>query len=434
MKASLEDVSPVKKKLLVQIEPEEVDKKLNQAYRELGKRARIPGFRPGKVPRRILEGRFRNQVVEDVARDLINETLPKAFEEVETLPLGPPVLEKETLKQGEDFKYSAMMEVRPQFEVRDYLGVEVEKEKCTVTEEDVRNQLEQIRKSNGKLTSVVQDRPIQRDDYVILDYEGYEGNRPLDGIKSPNFLVKVGANDFHPDFEESLIGLQKDDESEIDVAFEDNYYHSKLAGKNVKFKVKIRDIKELALPELNDEFAQNLGADFNDLEGLKRHVKETAMAQGEKRIDRDLKKRLIEKISEGLNFELPQVLVDSETDYAVENLRENLERSGSSFEKAGLSVEKLKEDFRPSSEKRVKEMLILAQIARQDQIQVNEEDLEEEFREIASNTGQDLETIRKYYEARGLVGSLKERVLEEKTLNYLVEHAKVSEAEKASLD
>ena len=434
MKTSLEDISSVKKKILMEIEPEEVDRQFNEAYRELGKRVKKPGVRPGKVPRSILEGRFRKQVVEDVTKELISDTLPKALEEVNTFPLGTPVLEKETLKQGGNFKCSAVMEVRPEFELKDYLGVEVDKEKFLVTEEDVNNQLEQIRKSHGKLTSVEKDRPIQRDDYVILDYEGYEGDQPLEGIKSPNFLVKVGANDFHPDFEESLIGLTKGDESEIEVDFEDTYYHSKLAGRNVKFKVEIRDIKEMVLPELNDEFSQTVGTEFENLEDLKRHVRETVTEQEKKRIDRDLNNRLIEKISEGLDFELPQVLVDSEIDQAVEDLRQNLERSGSSFEKTGLSEEKLNENFRPPSEKRVKEMLVLAQVAKQDKIEVDEEDLEEGFKEIASSIGQDIETIKKYYEARNLVSSLKQKLLERKTLNYLIEHAIISEVDKESLN
>ncbi|NQU13403.1 MAG: trigger factor [Desulfobacteraceae bacterium] len=434
MKTNLEEISPVKKKLFIEIDPEEVDRKFNQAYRDLGKKAKVPGFRPGKVPRSILEGRFRKQVTEDVTRDLISDTLPKALDEVKTFPLGTPVLEKETLKQGEIFKYSAVMEVRPEFEVKDYLGVEVEKGKCLVTEEDVSNQLEQIRKSHGKLTTVEEDRPIQRDDYVILDYEGYEGGQPLVGVKAPNFLVKVGSEDFHPRFEESLIGLKKGDESEIEVDFGDTYYHSKLAGKRVKFKVEIKDIKEMVLPELNDEFSQTLGTEFEDLEGLKRHVRKMVTEQEEKRIESDLRDRLMERTSERLEFKLPQVLVDAEIAHAVENLRQNLERNGSSFEKAGLSEDKLKGTFRPPSEQRVKEMLILAQIAEQDGIKVDEEDLEEGFKEIASNMGQDSETIRKYYEAKNLVPSLQQTLLEQKTLNYLVEHAMITEVDKESLN
>ncbi len=430
MKTTLEDISAVKKKLLVEIESLEVDKKLDEAYRDLGKRAKIPGFRPGKVPRKILEGRFGIQVAEDVTKGLISESFPQAINEVESFPLGPPLLEKETLKQGQNFKYSAVMEVRPQFEVKDYLGRDVEKEKFSVTDEDVRKQLEQIRESNGKLTSIEEQRPIQKDDYVILDYEGFEGDSPLEGIKAPNFLLKVGSNDFHPTFEESLIGLEKESETEIKVDFEETYHHSKLAGKSVKFKTKITDIKEMVLPDLDDEFAKNLGAEFEDLAGLEDKVRESITDQGKKGIERDLKQRLMEKISDDLDFELPQVLVDSEVDYAIENIKQNLIRSGSNLEKAGISEENIRKDFRPASEKRVKEMLILGEIASQEKITVEEEDLAEGYKDLAASMGQDPETIRKYYEARNLEDSLKEKLLEEKALNYLVEHANITEVDK----
>jgi trigger factor len=425
MKTSLEDISSVRKKLSIEIDSQEVDNNLSEAYRELGKKAAVPGFRPGKVPRRILERRFGDQVADDVTRNLINRTLPMAIEEVKTFPLGEPLLEKEALKQGQDFRYSAVMEVRPQFELNKYLGLEVEKEQSSVSEEDVQNRLEQIRETNGKLTSIDQERPIKEDDYVVLDYEGFEGDQPLDGIKSLNFLLKVGKNDFHPKFEEALIGLNPDDEAEINVDFEEDYPHSKLAGKNVIFKVKITGIKELVIPELDDEFARNLGAEFKDLADLTNKVREAITAQEERRIDGELKQRLIQKISESVDFELPQVLVESELEYSIGTLKQNIVRSGSNLEKAGLSEEKLRKDLRPASEKRAKEMLILGEIAKKDNIVIEEEDLANGFKELAASSGQDPETLRKYYESRDLVDALRQQLVEEKTLNYLVEHAKI---------
>jgi len=430
MKTSLENISSIKKKLSVEIESQDVDKKLAVAYGELGKKAKIPGFRPGKVPRKILESRFGGQVEEDVMRELINETFPQAVDEAKTFPLGPPLLEKETLKQGQNFKYSAVMEVRPQFEVKDYLGLEAEKEKFSVTEEDVLKQLEQIRESNGKLKPVEEERSIQKDDYAVLEYEGFDGDKPIEGVKSSNFLLKVGSNDFHPKFEESLIGLNRETDTVINVDFEDSYHHQALAGKSVKFKVKIIDIKQLILPELDDEFAKDLGAGFESLEEMRNKIRESITAREEKRTDSELKQRLIQKVSGSVEFELPRILVESETDNAVENVKQNLLRSGASLEKAGLSEEKMRKDFVPVAEKRVKEMLILGEIAGQEEITVDDDDLAEGFEELASSMGQDPQTIRKYYEARNLVDSLKEKLLEEKTLNYLVEHAKISEVDK----
>ena len=433
MKTTLEDISPVKKKLLIEIDSKEVDKKLNQAYGEIRKTAKIPGFRPGKVPRKILETYFGSQVIDDVTRGLISESFPKAVDEVKTFPLGQPILEKEALKQGQDFNYSAIIEVRPEFEVKDYLGVDVEKELFSISEEDVKKRLEEIREANGKMASIEEERQIRDGDFVIVDYEGFEDSQLVEDVKSSNLLVKVGKNDFHPKFDEALIGLKKEDETEVDIDFEENFYHTKLAGKSVNFKIKIVDIKELVLPELNDEFASNLGADLKDLDSLKNELKNAITSQEEKRIDSELKQRLLEKISEGIDFELPEVLVDAEIDFSARRLNDNLERSGSSLEKAGISEAGLKKEFRPASEKRVREMLILDRIAKQDEIDINDDDLEEGYGKLAESMGQDVETVKKYYEARGQVDALKEELLKEKTLNYLVNHANISEVERDSL-
>lgn len=433
MKTTLEDISPVKKKLLIEIDSKEVDKKLNQAYGEIRKTAKIPGFRPGKVPRKILETYFGNQVIDDVTRGLISESFPKAVDEIKTFPLGQPILEKEALKQGQDFNYSAIIEVRPEFEVKDYLGLDVEKEMFSISEEDVQKRLEEIREANGKMASIEEERLIRDGDFVIVDYKGFEDGRPMEDVNSSNLLVKVGKNDFHPKFDEALIGLKKEDETEVGIDFEEDFYHTKLAGKSVNFKIKIVDIKELVLPELNDEFASNLGAELKDLDGLKDELKKAITSQEEKRIDGELKRRLLEKISEGIDFELPEVLIDAEIDFSARRLNDNLERSGSSLEKAGISEAGLKKEFRPASEKRVREMLILDRIAKQDQIDIDDDDFEEGYGKLAESMGQDVETVKKYYEARGQVDSLKEELLKEKTLNYLVDHANISEVGRDAL-
>ncbi len=433
MKTNLEDISPVKKKLVIEIEPLEVDNKLNETYRDLAKSVKVPGFRPGKVPRKILETRFGNQVIEDVSRNLISETLPKALEEAKTYPISTPLLEKGTLKPGHGFKYTAIMEVRPEFELKNYLGLDAEKENVSVTTKDVQKGLDRLRSSQGKLVSVDEDRPIKKDDYAVIDYEGYEGDKPLDGIKASDFIIKVGANEFHPKFEEALVDLKTGSEKKIEVVFEEDYRHALLAGKRVNFNVKVQGIKQLFLPDLDDDFARSLGADFDDLKGLKKKVEETIIAQEEKRIDTDLKRRLLEKISDSVDFEVPQSMIESQIDYSVENVKQNLLRGGSSYEKAGISEEKLREDFTPNSEKRVKELIILSEIAKLEGITVTEEDMAEGFRQLASRTGQDLENLRKVYQNDAFRDSLRQELLEEKTLNYIVEHANIKKVEKGTL-
>ena len=427
MKTDVEEISPVKKRIIVEIDSKDVIKKLNDAYRTLGKRAKIPGFRQGKIPRKVLENYFRGQVLDDVTRDLVKETLPKAVEETEIFPLTMPVVENEALKEGQNFKYSAVLEVKPQFQLKDYQGLEVEKEICNVVEEDVDKHLEEIRKSTGKLITVEEDRGIVEEDYAVIDYEGFEGDRLLDGIKSENFLVKVGQNDFHPDLEKALLGLKREDRTEVKVDFEENHHHAKLAGKSVDFKVRVSDIKMMELPELDDEFAKGLGDDFKDLNSLREKIREDLIKREETRIDRELKGRLLKKISDNVDFDLPESLVKTEVDYAIQNIRQNLSRSGTDLEKAGLNEEKLREEFRPASELRVKNKLILGEVARENELSINETELSEGFRETALNIGQEPDVIRKYYEANQLLESFRENLLEEKTLNYLVKDAKITD-------
>ena len=433
MKTLLEVITPVKKKLLVEIEPEEVSKKLNETYKELNQRAKVQGFRPGKVPRRILEAYYGAQVAEDVARDLVKETLPKAVEETKTFPLTFPAVENEILKEGQGFKYSAVMEVKPEFELKDYIGLEVEKETIHVTDQDVQKHLEEIRKANGKLNPVGEARGIKENDYVIIDYEGFQGATPIEGIKAENFLLRVGSDEFHQDFEKALIGHQAGDMIHIHVKFDDTYYHAGLAGKEVDFKVKVTEIKELELPELNDDFAKNLGADFNDLGGLKEKIREELIAREKKRVEKEMKRRLLKKISDRVDFELPECLIESEIDYGISSLRSNFVRMGSTLEKAGLKQERLREEFRPASKRRVKELLILGEIARQNDLTVDDTEVEDGFREMAVSMSQDPQVLRRYYEANQLLDSFKERLLEEKTLNYLIKGAKIQKIEASKL-
>lgn len=433
MKSSSEDISSVMKKLTIEVEAKEVDKLVDKAYRQLGKTARIPGFRVGKAPRSVLERRFSNDVAEDVARDIINDSLPKAIEEMNTMPLGAPLLEKDELKPGQNFTYSATIEVRPPFDLSDYVGIEVDKEKLAVTDSDVAERLEQIRNANGSLKSIEPARPVQKDDHVVLNYEVFEEGVAQEDLKASNFLLKVGQNEFNEDFEKALIGSGKEEEKEIQTQFPEDYPNARMAGRNLNFKVKVVDIKELELPELNDDFVKNFGPDFKTLEDLKEKLRETMVNQEQKRVDNDLKQQILQKITSTVDFEIPQILLESELNYAYQNFKQNLTQRGSSLEQAGITEEKFKTDFKPFSERRVKEILVLEKIAEKDNITLDEADLAKAYKEMAISMGLEEKVLRQYYEARGLENSLREKLLEEKTLNYLIDNAKVREVEREAL-
>ena len=433
MKASIEQISPVKKRLTVEVEAEEVDRKIEEAYKELKKRAKVDGFRPGKVPRNILQRHFGDQVTQDVKRGLLSETLPQAFEETKIFPVAMPVIESETLKVGEGFKYVALMEVRPEFELKDYMGVEVDKELLSVSEEAVNSQIEEIRRVNSRLKPLEEDRGIRNDDCAILEYEAFEGGKPIEGMKAQNFMIRVGSGQFHPEFEKGLQGFKAGESVEITVDYAADDPNAGLAGKKVLFKVNVTDVKVMETPELNDDFAKSLGADFNDLETLKNRIREDMKAREEKRVDRELKKRLLDKVGAKVSVDLPETLVESEMRYAVETVKQNLLRMGSSLEKSGLTEEKVREDFRVASERRVKDLLILGEIAKQNDLSLTETELDEGFADLAKGIGQDPKAVRQYYEAKDLLEGFRDRLLEEKTLNYLVKGAKIREVEAAQI-
>jgi len=431
MKTNVEEISPVKRRLTVELDAEEVDKRIEDAYRTLKREAKVRGFRPGKVPRAILERYYGEKVAQDVTKGLVNETLPAAFEETDIYPLTMPLVENDALKKGQSFKYVAVMEVRPRIELKDYMGLEVEKERVEVSDQEVDLQLEEIRKAHGKLKPVEEDRGAAGDDCVVIGYEAFEGDRPIEGIKTENFMVRIGDRTIHPDFEAGLLGMKPGDSKEITVNFESDYRHEKLAGKKVTFKVRAADLKVMELPDLNDEFIAGLGEEFKNLETVRAKIREDLLAAKEKKADREVKRRLLDKISDTVDIELPESLVEAELRYAVESVRQNIQRMGSNFEKAGLSEEQIRQDFMTPSRKRVKDLLILGEIARQHDLTVSEIELNEGFRELAAGMGQDASLVHRYYEARGMMDSFREKLLEEKTLNFLVKGAKITETEES---
>ncbi len=434
MKTNVEELSPVKKKINVEVEADEVDRRINKAYRDLGKKARIPGFRPGKIPMGILEGRFSKEVLSDVTSDLVNETLPQALQETQAYPLGMPVIENELAQRGESFRYSATLEVRPEFELKDYKGLEVEKESPRVTDEDVGRRMEEIRRSRGELVKVEDDRGVQEEDYAIIRYQGLENGEPVEGLSSENHMVRVGAGDFHPEFERRLVGLRRGEEASIPVDFEEDYRNPKLAGKHVDFQVTLEEIKVMDLPELDDEFARSLGAGIESAEGLREEVRKELTRNEDQRVDQELKNRLINRIAGTVEFPLPESLVEQELENAVERVRQNLERQGISMEASGLDRGKLKDDLHSAAETRVKRMLVLGEIASQNDLTVTEEDISRIFLDLSARTGQDAASLRKFYEENNMMDALKDRLLEEKTLNYLVENAKVKDVEAAEIE
>ena len=425
MKVNVEEISGVKKKVNVEISEDEVTKEINSFYEELKKKARIKGFRPGKVPRNILERQFKDYVKTEVIQKLIQDTYPKAFSEAALEPVSPPVVDHQELENGKPFQYSAIIEVKPDIKLEGYLGLNIEGKKEEVKEEEVEERLKGLQNLYANLKTISEARPIQNGDYVIIDYEGKMDGKPLEEGKAIDYTVEVGSGRFIPTFEEKLIGLRAEEEKEIDIPFPDDYGYKKWAGKTVAFRVKIKEIKEKILPSLDDEFAKDLG-NYSSLEELKAQLNQDIEREKQLALDRHLKDLVVDQLLQANSFEAPESLVKEQSNALVSNMKLRLASQGMDINSLGVTEEKLHENYQEMARKQVRTFLILEKIAGQEGITVTDEEVEGRLKEISEKSRQKFDAVKRYYEKNGLIPEMKAGILSDKTLSFLLEKSNIS--------
>jgi len=432
METSIEEISQVKRQINVEIETEEVTKKLDQAYNKLSKRVKVKGFRPGKAPRRILEQYYGKEIMTDVKNDLIKESFSKVIEETKLFPLGNPSIEAEAIQPGKNFNYTILMEIRPDFELKEYMGISVEKEILNISEDNVDKKLKELREAHAQLVSINEERGIKEGDYVIINYDCTWKDEHVKGIEGKDFMIHIGDKNFYPEIESGIRGLKKAEKKDIKIDFSEDFSDRRLANKSVTFHISVKDIKKKDLPDLNDDFARSLGKEFKSLADLRERVKKEITLQEEKRIDSELKKRLLKKITAKVDFELPQTMVENEIEHSMATIKQNFLRAGTKLESANISEDTMRQDLKLAAEEKVKEGLILSKIADLEGIKLEDSDIRDGFQELAAQTGQNLAILQQYYEKNNLMDSFRNQILMEKILNHLVQGAKISEFQEIS--
>ena len=425
MNISVEEISSIKKKVNVEIPLEQVTKEVESLYQQVGKQAKIKGFRPGKIPRGILERHFKDYVKSEVIQKLIQETYPAALSEKDLHPVSPPVIDPGELESGKPFQYSATVEVKPEIKIEGYTGLNIEGKKESAKEEEVEERLKGLQNLHAQLKTVPEPRPIQSGDHVIIDYEARMDNKPLEEGKAVDFTVEVGSGRFIPALEEKLVGLNLEEEKEMEVPFPEDYGYKKWAGKTVSFLVKVKEIKEKVLPSLDDEFAKDLG-DYASLEDLKTKLKEEIEKEKELMLDRQLKDQMIEQLIQANSFEIPESMVVEQAKALVSDTKLRLASQGVALKNLNIPEEKLQEDYREVAQKQVRTYLILEKIAIQEGMTVTDEEADERLQSISERTHQKLDVVKRYYEKNGLIPELKTGILTDKTLNFLLEKANIS--------
>ncbi len=418
--------------LTVEVAKEEFDKALDQAFKKVVKQVTVPGFRKGKVPRRIFEARFGVEALYQDALDIIlPQAYQKAVEETGIEPVDQPEVDIEQLEKGKNLIFKAVVTVKPEVKLGEYKGLEIPAKDFSVTDEQVQEELERIRERQAELI-VVEDGKLENGDLAVIDFEGFIDGEPFEGGKAENYNLELGSNTFIPGFEEQLVGMAKGEEKEIKVTFPEEYHVEELKGKEAVFKVKVNEIKRKKLPELDDEFAKDV-SEFETLEEFKADLRQKLEEQAKQEEENYKRDRVAEKAAEKAEIDIPQVMIDHEVEHMVQDFEQRLRFQGldldNYFKFTGSSMEQLKEQFKEDAEKRVRISLTIEAIGKAENIEVTEEDIDKELDKMAELYSQDKEQLKKVFQSQGSLDRIKTDIQFRKTLDFLVEHSKTVEAQ-----
>ena len=429
MDVNVEQLGPVKKKINVAIPPEKVAEEIALTYHKLKQSVKIRGFRPGKVPQDLLRKYYKEEVEGEVISRLIQSSYPEALRKLQIVPVSQPVVENGVLEEGKEFLYSASFEVKPEIELQEYLNLPVERERYEVTGQDVEKRLAMIRESHASLKDIEEDRPIARGDFIVADIAGTLREKPFRGGSSEDCLLEVGVDSYLPGLSQKLIGLRKDAAEEILLTIPADYEERELAGEEVRLKIKIKGLKEKVLPPLDDSFAGDLG-ETGGLAALKNKLKNSLEKEEKHRIESVMRNTIVDQLIGKNSFEVPTFMVERQIEFMMADTQRALVAQGSSLEQLGVSLESIKEGYRKDAEKQVKCSLVVEAVARKESLAVSDEEVEAKIEEIAASSKQDSSKVKALYRKEGLWDGLKVKMLERKTLDFLLERAAITDVER----
>jgi trigger factor len=402
-------------------------KGIETAYKKNKSKFAVPGFRKGKIPRNMIEKMYGEGVFFE---DAINEVLPVAYDgaidELNIDAIDKPDIDVLEVGKDKDLVIEAKVTVKPEVKLGEYKGINAKKVDANVIDEDVNMEIEKSREMNARMINV-EDRAIVDGDTVALDYSGFVGEEQFEGGTAENQTLVIGSGQFIPGFEEQLIGFNINDEKEVKVTFPTEYHAEDLAGKEAVFKVVIKGIKVKELPELDDEFAKDT-SEFDTLEELKADIKAKLVEAAEKESETATRDNVIDAVVETLEADIPEVMIEAEIDTMLRDFNYQLSQQGLTLETyvqyTGGSIEDLREQMKEDAASRVKTSIVLEEVAKLENVEVTEEDLETEFARIAEAQNTDVESVKKVF------GSdnneyLKHTVATKKTVDLLVENAKL---------
>jgi len=420
MQVTVEAGAGLERRMRVQVPEDRVSSEIHKRLEDLSRNVRVPGFRPGKVPLKVIRQRYGRQVREEVVGELLQSSFYDALVQEKLRPAGSPTIEPEGADPGQGLTYLATFDVYPEVELPPLENLHIARPQATVTDSDVEAMIETLRRQRRVWTEV--ERAATAADRVAVDFQGFLDGAPLDKASAEGFPVELDAGRLIPGFEDGLVGALAGETRTLDLVFPEHYQDPELAGRPVSFEVTVRKVEEPSLPEVDDAFAASFGVTEGGAEALRREVRQNMERELAETIRNLTKQRTMEALLEGQDIELPQALVDEEAERALERRRIELSHSGVDPEQAGLD----KEMFRDAARTRVCLGLVLAEVIREHEIRADPQKVRARIEAIASTYEQPEQVIAWYYGDRERLSDIETSVLEEQVVDWILERASVS--------
>lgn len=424
MEVTVEDLSPIKKKLDIALPREEVQAKIDAAYRGLSQRARIKGFRPGKVPRQVLERYYGSQLESEVIGELIQHSFVHALEERQLKAVARPEIVAEEVRPAEGLRYSATIEIKPDVAVSGYDGLEVERVVEPVAEAAIDEQLERLRQSFAQMVPVTDRDTVAQGDLVSIAYTGVVDGRALTGATAQNRVLEVGSGTFPPPFEEKLVGLRRGESAHIPVEYPSQHHSAEVAGKTVTFRVEIKEIGRKELPALDDEFAKDHG-ECGSLAELRDKMRQGLTAAAEREADERVRMALVRQVVERNPFDVPEALVTQRFESMAHDVGVHDDAQAGGNAELQAKLDEIRTELRVRARESVHSALVLERIALQEHIAVPETDVDERIADVVRSAPRERDRLADLYRHPEARREIAERLAQEKALTWLVEHATI---------
>lgn len=427
MEYSVEEISPVKKKVGISIEPQEVEAAILGAVTLYQDSVKLDGFRKGKVPASVVEKRFHDRIYDEARQDLINVHINDVMQKLGVQPVsGINITGAEApLERGKGYSYSMEFEVLPQFDLPPYEGLEVEQEAVRVDDAEVTEVIERIRRDRAKVAPVDGNAPAVDGQIANLDFQAFENGEPVPGIKAEGFDLSLGEREALEDFEALVKTIRPGEEGEGEITFPADFVAQDLAGKTVTMKVKVHAVKERQLPPLDDALAKSMGQE--NVDKLKEAITDSYLKTRERLHKGAAQKKLLDGLLKMVDFPLPEAMLEADLRTLMTDLAVRMERQGKRLDALGKTEEELRKELLPQAEEATRSLILLLSIARKEGLEVSDQEVMAQIYQNSLRTGQDFKALQQEYERNGVIFLLRDRLLADKAMDRIYAKATVKE-------